>query len=133
MTNGSHVSKPASLRHPVDLPAQNMTKGSHDFKGLPVNDYSQKVTNMTTFSSDRNTDEFAHIESIAVNLADLVELSEGAEKNNPPPQTLLKGDRVKNQQTGEEGVITTWARGRTKATIQFDNGDLSGWMSGFFV
>jgi Protein of unknown function (DUF3987) len=129
MTNGSHVSKPADLRHPVDLPAQNMTNGSHDLKSLLVNDCSENMTNMTTFSSDRNTSDLANIESIAVNLADLVELPEGAAKNNPPPQTLLKGDRVKNKQTQEEGVITTWARGRTKATIQFDNGDLSGWMS----
>jgi hypothetical protein len=52
MTNGSHVSKPTELRHPVDSLAENMTKGSHDPKSLSVNDYSEKVTNMTTFSSD---------------------------------------------------------------------------------
>ena len=78
MTKGSHVSKPTELRHPVDSLAENMTKGSHDPKSLPVNDYSEKVTNMTTFSSDENTRELANIESMAATLADVARLSDDA-------------------------------------------------------
>jgi hypothetical protein len=46
-----------------------------------------------------------------------------------PPIALLVGDRARNKQTEEEGVVTTWSKNRTKAVIQFDNGDLSDWMS----
>jgi hypothetical protein len=78
MTKGSHVSKPTELRHPVDSLAENMTKGSHDPKSSSVNDYSEKVTNMTTFSSDENTRELANIESMAATLADVARLSDDA-------------------------------------------------------
>ena len=50
----------------------------------------------------------------------------------PPPSrpiTLLKGDRVKNKLTGEEGVIDLWSKDRRKTTIEFDSGDSSDWIA----
>ena len=49
----------------------------------------------------------------------------------PPPRpiTLLKGDRVKNKLTGEEGVIDLWSKDRTEAKIKLDSGDLSDWIA----
>ena len=50
----------------------------------------------------------------------------------PPPSrpiALLKGDRVKNKLTGEEGTIDLWSENRTEAKIEFDNGDLSNWIA----
>ena len=44
------------------------------------------------------------------------------------PIALLRGDRVKNKKTGEEGIIDLWADNRRKATIKLDNGDLSDWL-----
>lgn len=38
------------------------------------------------------------------------------------------GDRVKNKHTGEEGILTLWAKDRKSATIQTDSGDLSDWI-----
>ena len=46
-----------------------------------------------------------------------------------PPIAILKGDRVMNKQTGEEGIVGLWAKDRKRATIEFDNGDLSGWIN----
>ena len=45
-----------------------------------------------------------------------------------PPITLLKGDRVQNKLTGEEGVIDRWFNGRSKATIAYGNGESSDWI-----
>jgi Protein of unknown function (DUF3987) len=76
MTKGSHLSKPTELRHPIDSHDENMTKGSHVSKASLADDYSEKVTNMTTFSSDENTIELANLESIAETLRDLARLPE---------------------------------------------------------
>jgi ribosome maturation factor RimP len=103
MTTVSHVSKSAECGDSVDSPAQNMTKGSHDLKGLPVNDFSEKVTNMTTFSSDKNVRESANLESMAASSADVNNLIL-SEKNQPSP-TLTKDDRVMLKTTKAEGVV----------------------------
>lgn len=58
----------------------------------------------------------------------IVDLDNTPKENNLPPQSPLKGDRVKSKQTGAEGIITIWAKNRTEAVIEFDNGDLSDWI-----
>jgi Protein of unknown function (DUF3987) len=101
-----------------------------------VDNVDNLLTNMSTNQNHEskgfeaivdNVDIFSHIPKQETSV-DIVESNNTTKKNNPPPQTLLKGDRVKNKHTGEEGFITNWAMNRTKATIQFDNGDLSGWL-----
>jgi Protein of unknown function (DUF3987) len=84
MTNGSHVSQTAVYGDSVDSLAQNMTKGSHDLKGLPVNDFSEKVTNMTTFSNDKNVRESANLESMAASSADVNNLILSEKKSAIP-------------------------------------------------
>ena len=111
------------------------------FSGIPtpaanVDNVDRLLTDMSTHQNYQskgfeanvdNVDIFSGIPTPAASV-DIVDLDETTTKNNPPPQTLLKGDRVKNQHTGEEGVITTWAKNRREATIQFDNSDLSDWI-----
>ena len=44
-------------------------------------------------------------------------------------QALNTGDRVRNYQTGDEGIIQFWLKDRTKVAIQFDDGETSDWIS----
>jgi uncharacterized protein (DUF927 family) len=43
-------------------------------------------------------------------------------------QKMKVGDRVKIKSTGVSGELSKWYRDRTKATIEFDNGDFSDWI-----
>ena len=50
-------------------------------------------------------------------------------QNSSLNQVLDTGDRVKNYQTGEEGIIQLWFKDRTKVAILFDDGGTSDWIS----
>ena len=53
----------------------------------------------------------------------------GDSPNLPLNQALDTGDRVRNYQTREEGIIQFWLKDRTKVAIQFDDGGTSDWIS----
>ena len=61
----------------------------------------------------------------------------GSEASNPiatlfpplSPISLLKGDRVRNKLTGQEGSVGLWSRDRKRVTIEPDSGPSSDWIA----
>lgn len=50
------------------------------------------------------------------------------QSRSPKHYQMLRGDRVKNLETGEIGILSIWYRDRSKAVIETDDG-ISDWIS----